>query len=316
MKILIISDPIETVSPRSDTGLSMLRGALARGHHVFWTTPKWVHFWQDDVHCRAWRATGCQDHELPAMETSAVNQGLADFHTVWIRKDPPFDEAYMSLCWLLSLVRDRTLIVNDPNLLLLHHEKILPLQAHAEGFLRADQIIPTWVGRNQDLAPPANFPDGMTICKPWLGFGGRDVSLHPDVATAFASRSRGDFHVLQPFQQEVKESGDRRVFFINGEYKADFVRMPKSGSIVANLAQGGHAELRPLSKTEESLTADLAAFLHKHKIMIAGADYLGGRLSEVNITAPTGFETLRELGGRDLREEFVECIEGVIALRD
>jgi len=312
MKVLIVSDPIQTVSPKSDTGLSMLRGALARNHEVFWTTSKAIYMWDNTVYCSSVQAKSCAEKKPAVMNSEHVESRVTEFDTVWIRKDPPFDESYLSLCWLLSLIEDSVLVVNNPSSLLTNHEKMLPYRALNAGFLSEDNLITTWISRGGNQSLPQDFPPGKTISKPWLGYAGRDVVLHDSPTAAASSREPGQYTMLQPFHEEVIDKGDRRVFFLNGDYKGDFVRLPCSGSIQANLAQGGTAELRPMDEQEIIVCNNLGKYLKQNKIILAGADLIGTCVSEVNITAPTGFEVLRDLDGPDLRSMFIAMIEDLV----
>ena len=52
---------------------------------------------------------------------------LADVECVFIRKDPPFDQAYLYATLLLERARGRTVIVNDPRGLRDANEKLYAL---------------------------------------------------------------------------------------------------------------------------------------------------------------------------------------------
>jgi glutathione synthase len=117
-----------------------------------------------------------------------------------------------------------------------------------------------------------------------------------DPASVLPSNGRW---MIQPYDPEVESTGDRRGFFFNGSYYGSVGRMPKSGGFIANFAQGGSAADQPLSDREKSLIAKMEAWLKKTGIVFAGSDFIGGRLSEVNITCPTGFAAYEDLYGED-----------------
>ena len=116
--------------------------------------------------------------------------------------------------------------------------------------------------------------------------------------------------MVQPYLEEIVEQGDRRVFFLDGELLAEFVRFPKEGGFIANLAQGGSAKKVPLSDVERAVCDRLGKFLKHTGIVFAGADLIGSKVSEVNITSPTGLCSLHALEGNDYGAPILDWLEG------
>lgn len=302
MKVLIIADEIQSLKPAGDTGLSMLRGALARSHDVSWASFRQLHFFAEEVWVKGDRIKSCDEKELPETEPFASARVISEFDQVWIRKDPPFDQTYISLCWWLALYEERIRFVNQPSKLIRYHEKALPYEACHRGFVGKDDLVQTYVSLAADSG---ELPyQGQVIEKPWLGYGGNEIKLLDSVPQKIRP-----LYMYQPFAPAVTRLGDRRVFVIDGRVVGDFVRLPASGSIEANLAQGGSVSLRPMDENEKRIANAAAKFLAEIGITIAGLDLLAGKLSEINITAPTGFETLRNEGQVDLREVYLDAVE-------
>jgi glutathione synthase len=180
---------------------------------------------------------------------------------------------------------------------------MLPLEAVEKGFLRAEELIPTFLPTGRRIAVPEDFPKGECVTKPWLGFAGHDVSRLD------APRAPDPYFFLQPLQKEVTRSGDRRIFFLNGEVIGSFVRIPAVGEIRSNIAAGGHGVLRDMTRKESELADRLGDFLKELGIVFAGADMIGEKISEVNITSPTGFQTFQEIGGRRLAPLYLQYVE-------
>ncbi len=313
MKFLIISDPTEGLIADSDTALSMLREGLARGHEVYWATETDLWLADNRVQVSATAVLSCEEKALPELATTSEELPITSFNGVWIRKDPPFDQNYVALCWLLALEEKNVSMLNAPSLLLRYHEKMLPFEALQADFLTAEDLIPSYLETGEERRIPPSFPEGAVISKPWLGHGGRDVELWPNLQEAFDSPLHGlePYTIYQHFVPNIQECGDRRVIFINGEYCGDFVRIPQEGSIRANLAQGAEAVARPMNPKEERLTQKVGNFLKDIGIHIAGADYIDGRLTEINITAPTGFEPMAALGQENPRQKFLDLAESL-----
>jgi glutathione synthase len=116
---------------------------------------------------------------------------------------------------------------------------------------------------------------------------------------------------MQPFEPKVKD-GDRRVFFLDGKLLASVVRVPKAGGYVSNLAQGGSAVSKPLSAKEKAVCLRLGKFLKAKKITLAGADLIGSKVSEVNITSPTGLRNILELENKNYADDVIRWIENKV----
>jgi glutathione synthase len=306
MNYLVIADPLRTLKPRTDTSLALVREALLRAHSVHWATAEDLFLWEGRIFVRAEEITGCAEHSLPATETVAEPQPLNSYDGVWIRKDPPFDNSYLSLCWLLALEENNVPMLNKPSVLLRYHEKLLPFEAVEKGFLRADELIPTFLPTGRRLNVPADFPKGECVTKPFLGHGGKDVRV------LAAPHSPDPYNFLQPLQKEIHRTGDRRIFILNGEVIGSYVRMPPANDIRANIAAGGTGVLKDMNKREADLADRLATFLKEIGVVFAGADMINEKISEVNITSPTGFETFHEIGGRRLAPLYLQYMEELV----
>jgi len=306
MNFLIIGDPIRDLKPKTDTSLALVREALTRAHEVHWATGDDLVLWEGRVQARVDQITGCAEHSHPMTENIKELQSINSYDGVWIRKDPPFDNSYLSLCWLLALEEKNVPMLNPPSVLLRYHEKMLPLEAAESGFLRMEETIPTFLPTGRRLATPENFPKGEAVTKPWLGHGGEGV------VRLEGPRSPEPYHFLQPLQKEVTRTGDRRVFFLNGEVIGSFVRMPAEGEIKSNIAAGGRGVLKDMNKKETDIANRLGDFLKERGIIFAGADMMAEKISEVNITSPTGFQTFHEIGGRRLAPQYLEYAESLI----
>jgi glutathione synthase len=306
MNFLIIGDPLRNLKPKTDTSLAMVRESLLRQHTVHWATPQDLFLWEGRVFARVDNLTGCAVGSLPATETVDEPQAINGYDGVWIRKDPPFDESYLSLCWLLALEENNVPMLNKPSALLRYHEKMLPWEALEKGYLRPEEVIPTFLPTGKRINVPAGFPKGKAVTKPWLGHGGKDVTLLE------APRTPEPFFFLQPLQEEIYKTGDRRIFVLNGEVIGSFARIPPPGEIKSNIASGGRGELRDMTRKESEIANRVATFLQEIGIVFAGLDMIGEKISEINITTPTGFLTFRDIGGRNLTSAYLEYAESLI----
>jgi glutathione synthase len=313
MRVVFLADPVQRLKPKADSTLAMLRETLRRGHEALWVVPENFEFRENGIRVHAHPCLICGPDELPQLG-SPVWAGLHETDAVLIRKDPPFDGHYLRLCWLLALEEPRLTLFNRPSRLLRYHEKLVPLEARAQGFLEADDLIPTYLG---SLAGAKDFirerGSSQVVTKPFLGFGGSGVRLYSgDEFLKSESGAAEEDLVVQPFEPSIRKRGDRRVFFLGGKQIGDFVRMPAEGGFVSNLAQGGKAVSMTLEPQEQAALERLGRFLAHAGIDLAGADLIGRKISEVNITSPTGIRSIMALEGRDISGMILDYLENLV----
>jgi glutathione synthase len=82
-------------------------------------------------------------------------------------------------------------------------------------------------------------------------------------------------------------------------------RLPKAGDFRSNLAVGGAPEACELTDTERRICAELAPALRQEGLFFVGIDVIDGRLSEINVTSPTGVREVERLGGIPLADQTI-----------
>jgi glutathione synthase len=306
--IVFLADPAQKLKPKGDSTLSLVRAALRGGWKVSWALDEGVEFRGDRLGLWSQTCVRCDVDGLPELRDWAF-LWADELDALAIRKDPPFDAGYLQLCWMLALVEPHLFMLNRPSLLARYHEKLVPLEAVAQGFLLADDIIPTHIGR-RDTARDFVEAHGLKkiLTKPFLGYGGNGVELQTREAFMATKGSEREDILIQPFLEEIYDRGDRRVFFLDGELLGHFVRLPKAGGFISNLAQGGTAVARPLDAAEKKVLQRLGKFLKAAGIHLAGADLIGSKVSEVNITSPTGLRSLEALDAHDYADDIMAFV--------
>lgn len=307
LKIFFVADPIDKLNPHSDTSLCILREALERGHDAFWVDHQSIGLSHTEVVLEASKCQLFKKGGLPKLRKKESLLGNS-FHVGLIRKDPPFNEDYLKLCWLLSLIEKKVFFINRPSLLLRYHEKLLPLEAYAQGYLLNQDLIPTFLG-NESGAKSflKSLKTNQVVSKPFLGHGGRGIKLQ-NKKVFLQSYQKNKPDLVQPFLKEVSQE-DRRVIVLGGKSVAQFVRIPPPGGFIANLAQGGQAESRPLSKKQLESIERACRFLKAQGFALAGLDLIGDKISEINVTSPTGFVSIEELTGVSLAQATLKLME-------
>ncbi len=309
-RALIIGDNLETLKPQWDTSLYFAR-SLQRSHwRVSWTTSRDLIWKGHELEGEAQELAAFVRGELPQIQKTSL-QKILSFDLIVIRKDPPFDDSYLRLVWMLAPFEKKVRMFNLPSLLTRYHEKLLPWEGLHQGFLNEDDLLPILMAERSDLAQGFLAEQGVQnyVTKPWLGYQGHEVfKLDATATKSFKWESLEDFRIMQPLVENIEEVGDRRAFFSQGQYLGSFVRIPAKGSIVSNIARGGTAVDRALTKAEQKLIWKVEKFLQAIHIDLAGADIIDGKLNEINITSPTGLGVYENLFGEDLSDKILRAI--------
>jgi glutathione synthase len=308
LRIAVQMDPLETVNPAGDTSFMMIEEAQRRGHRVFVYGVSDLAYDAGLVSARA-RAAKVMPGQTPhaSFEPAAMLDLRKDVDVILMRQDPPFHMGYITAAHLLELVRPDTLVVNDPAGVRSSPEKVLPL-------MFPDLQPPTLVTRDVRLVREFRERHGDIVLKPLHGHGGagvlkigRDDSNLEAVVGLFAQMWPESF-IAQAFLPSVVE-GDKRIMLIDGEAVGGINRRPPPGAIRSNLVVGGKAEATELSAREREICGRIGPELKKRGLIFVGIDVIGGMLTEINVTSPTGARALKNLSGVDAVAKMWDVIE-------
>jgi glutathione synthase len=334
--VLIVGDPLDSLNFSSDSSLAMAEGALSLGYRVYWTTNENIGLLNGTpIVSETVEIAEIKIGQAPRIR-KLINDGnprsASGFNKIIIRKDPPFDQSYTDLCWILSQCEPLR-VINNPAALLTYHEKLTPWRLVRDGILPEHMMVPTLISRTsaellqfvtqqfeaaeiflRQFRSIEIFKDFkfQMLCKPWRGHGGRGIKTFPSslhfqewLSSQTKDKPLSEMLMLQPLLPEIKTKGDRRVFIVNGDVQFDFVRYPASGKIEANLAQGGQAKLEHMPEELLSAAQKIAGYLKRCGILLAGLDFIGERLTEVNITSPTGIRTFEQLSSKKCSKDIM-----------
>jgi len=232
---------------------------------------------------------------------------LSSFDVILMRQDPPFDLAYISSTHLLERIHPRTLVVNDPASVRNAPEKMFVNEFPA-------LMPPTLLTR--DLAEIKAFraEHGDIVMKPLYGHGGGAVfrltsedlnfgSLYDMFAATFREP-----WVVQKFLPAVKD-GDKRIILVDGEFAGAVNRVPAADDLRSNMVRGGVPKETDLTAREREICHALGPALRARKLLFVGIDVIGGWLTEINVTSPTGIRAIKNLGGPDIAALIWDKIE-------
>lgn len=313
LRVAIQTDPLHTAAVESNTTFALAEAAQARGHTLFEYTPDQLTYDAGAITSLVKPLSVQREPGNPATYGDPVRLDLrADIDVVLMRQDPPFDMAYITACHILELLKGDTLVVNDPEHVRSGPEKLYPL-ATAEAFMP-----PTLVSRDKVSINAFRDQHQDVIVKPLYGFGGGDVFRIKPADTNFTSlidlflgRTREPL-IVQAFLPAVAD-GDKRIILIDGEAIGGFDRVPMKGHARSNLAVGGTARPSDLSDADMAICNTIGPELKAKGQILVGIDVIGGRLTEVNNTSPTGVQQVREFTGRDPVKLYWDAIEARLA---
>ena len=314
LRVAIQMDPLEHVNIDGDTTFALAETAQARGMEIFVYGPQDMSLEGTRVTARVRPAKGQRVPGTPGVFGEAVTLDLAkDIDVVLMRQDPPFDLSYITACHMLELISGETLVLNDPEGVRSSPEKILPL-------MFPDLMPPTLVSR--DPAAIEDFRDRYKdiIVKPIYGHGGagvfrlkQDDSNLDSLLELFFSNSREPV-MVQAFLPAVSE-GDKRIMLVDGKAVGALNRRPKSGQVRSNLVVGGTAEKSDLSEADKRICDAIGPELRQRGLVLTGIDVIGGRLTEINVTSPTGVQAIKKLSGIDIPAIFWDSVQERLAGR-
>lgn len=316
MKLLFITDPLESFKIYKDTTFAMMREAQRRGHTLAVCLP------QDLVWQRGSQVTArVQDIVLTGDSTNWFqaqplrSAALTAFDAVLMRKDPPFDSEYFYATHLLEQAeREGARVFNKPRALRDHPEKL--------AIMEFPQFIgPTLVTRDPQDIQRFHAEHQDIILKPLDGMGGMGIfrvgpdGLNLGSITETLNRHGAQSVMVQKFLPEITE-GDKRVLVIGGKpVPFCLARIPQGSEVRGNLAAGGKGVARPLSARDWEIAEALGPVLHSRGLLLAGVDVIGDCVTEINVTSPTCFQEIHDQTGCNVAFLFVDALEEAVAAR-
>lgn len=308
MRLLFIVDPLDRLALAGDSSYALMLEAAARGWGVWTCQIEHLGLVGDDAVCDA-APTVVLAAARPAeafQVEAASHHRLAEFDIVLMRKDPPLDVSYLHATWILDHARGKTLLVNDPR-------GLRELNEHL-AVLRFPQLTPpTIVTRSAaQLRAFQAAQGGAIVVKPVDGYGGLGIFVVRDGdpnASSILETSTGAGTRWTLAQRYLPEAalGDKRILLADGELVGAVLRVPAEAEARGNLHVGGRAVKATIDARDREIIATVAPFLREHGQIFVGLDVIGGMLTELNITSPTGVRHATQLDGHNVAGAILDC---------
>src|SRR4051812_40204667 len=307
MRFLFVMDPAETMTSDKDTTFAFLRGARALGHDSWHCLPQQISLRGADGFATA-RPIAVNDAAPHVTLGAPERLELAALDAIFIRKDPPFDAAYLYLTQQLDRVKDRVLVVNDPRGIRDANEKLFAFNFHEHS---PRSLVSA---SRSEILEFVSEVGGQAVLKPLDGAGGsgvvtltagdRNARSLVDVWTHEGKR----LAIVQEYQPAVRV-GDKRVLLLEGRPLGAILRVPREDDVRANIHAGGTVKPTELTPAEAAIVSAVAPKLVEHGLYFVGLDLIGERLIEVNVTSPTGIQELARFLGRPVEQDVIAWIE-------
>ena len=317
MKLAFIIDPISLLDPGHDTSVAIMEAAQILGHQVWITQANQL----SAIEGKAWAyLTPVQLKQVKLVEGhwqidkdwyelgTSVLTSLEEMDAVFMRTDPPVTIPYLYATYILDLIDpEKTLAINSPRGLRTANEKIYALQFPS--------VIPETIV-SQDKTVIAKFVAAKqkTVLKPLGGKGGEGIlfleagSRNFNSLIEISTRQGKEPVMVQEYLPAATE-GDKRIILLDGEPIGAVNRIPTGNEFRGNMAVGGRVARVDITEREKEICATVADRLKADGLYFVGLDVIGGYLTEVNVTSPTGIREIDRLNNVSLGKQVIEWLE-------
>jgi glutathione synthase len=311
-KVLIIADDIKHLNSSVDSTVFLIQEAWKRGFDVWLTRLQNLTILQSSKSHFLTKASLVEHGEDSNWYKIKLNSqvDIYSFNYILIRVDPPFDVNYLVMTQLLSFAEDKGVtVVNSPKSLRNFNEKLFalrfpeftPATLVSSDFEEIYSFLET---KNNVVFKPLNLMGGQGIFVCNKG----DHNIKTIIQTL--TKSGMEKIVVQEFIENIS-NGDKRIIIINGIVeKFALCRIPEKNSYISNLAAGGIASVVELDQEEFEIANEIASQIKK-EIFFAGIDLIDKKLTEINITSPTGMRQIANHSKAKLNDQFFDLLEKI-----
>jgi glutathione synthase len=320
VKIAFIIDPIQKLDPGHDTSVALMEAAQKMGHEVWVTEAHGLSV----VGGKAWAivqpvqlkpVTLGEGRWVAVADWYALGDRqllpLEEMGAVFMRTDPPVNIPYLYATYVLDYVDPvKTLVINSPSGLRAANEKMYALQF-------TEAIPETIVSQDKQVIRQFVERLGKAVIKPLGGKAGEGILLMEAGDRNFNSlieiSTQGRTPIMVQEYLPAAKDGDKRVILLNGEPIGAVNRVPTGSEFRGNMAVGGQAVKAEITERDRQISAQLAPTLRRDGLFFVGIDIIGGYLTEVNVTSPTGVREIDRFDTVRLGEQVMEWIMQKVA---
>ena len=317
MKFAFIIDPLSKLDPGHDTSVALMEAAQALGHEVWVTQAQELSV----MNSQAWalleavQLTPAQlvegrwvvSEQWYAVSDAAL-RSLEEMDAVFMRTDPPVTIPYLYATYILDYINpEKTLVINTPTGIRMANEKMYALQFK--------EVIPeTIVSQDKSVIRKFVEEKGAGVLKPLGGKAGEGILFLEASDRNFnslveISTKWGREPVMVQTYLPAAKDGDKRIILLNGQPIGALNRIPTGNEFRGNMAVGGRVAQTDITEQEHKICSQVGPKLQQDGLYFVGIDVIGGYLTEVNVTSPTGIREIDRLDNTRLGEEVIKWVE-------
>lgn len=304
---LFLMDPLGDVDIERDSTFALMLEAQRRGHEVLYGRVEDLSLRRGVTYAQAQVAVVRAERGRHAALGPAQRVAAGDVDVIWMRKDPPFHMGYIFNTYLLDVAATQALVVNAPAGLRAMNEKAWALRFVD---LVPDSLITQSMAQLRALADEL----GAIVVKPLDGNGGAGVFIvrrdDPNIGVILeTSTHHGRRKVLGQTYLPAARAGDKRLLLVEGEPVGAINRVPTGVDHRGNIHVGARVEAAEVTARDRAICEAIGPALREAGQVFVGIDVIGGALTEVNVTSPTGIHEVRALGGGDVAALVLDAVE-------
>ncbi len=307
LKMGFLMDPLDTILPDKDTTFVFMLETARRGHQVLYFNTK-------DMYAKGGSAFAELRPAQVKRDTPHYSLGkpfeadLKSLDAVFFRSDPPVTMDYLHQTYLLDLITDEVFVTNNPSGVRDANEKLFALNFPE---LMPEHVVTSDMGRIKRFIDEVG---GKVVVKPLDRMGGEGVFVIEagdlntnallETSTEFGKRKV----IVQRYVPEVRK-GDKRILLLDGEFLGATARIPRDDEHRANIHVGGDTVACEPTERDREIIEIVGPKLKEKGLHFAGLDVLGDRLTEINVTSPTGIQEINRLEGVTLEAKVIDFVE-------
>ena len=306
--LVVIMDPIQSISFYKDSTLAILLAAQAQGFELFYME-------QSDLYIDN---TGPKAQLRPLKVFNDANKwfelgdsrdaALEEMDVLVMRKDPPFDSEFIYSSYILEAAERRgSLVVNKPQSLRDCNEKVF-----ATEFPQCTP--PLLVSRDQERLKGFLTEHQDVVYKPLDGMGGTSIfrvkegDQNLNVILETVTKQGTETIMAQKFMPQITQ-GDKRILVVGGEIiPFCLARIPTGSDFRGNLAAGGRGVVQPLSERDLWIAQQVAPTLKERGLIFVGLDVIGDYLTEINVTSPTCIREIDNAENTQIGKRLIDAV--------
>ena len=308
MKIGFIINDLHSMNLEKDTSVYLMKEAFMRGHDIYAFDATDVTHKNSSLYANCTKINFPNPGELNFDKLEAESIEVKDFEFVINRLNPPFNKEYLYLTQMLEISGvdcinpAKALRENNEKLIILNFPDLIPFSKVTNSLEEIEDVFKT-----EKIE--------KIVLKPLDGMGGKSIFFiergdkNLNVIWETISQKGKKHFIIQEFIEEAI-NGDNRLIFINYELlPRKVIRVPSHKDFRGNLAAGATSKIEPVTKKDQEVAEKIIPYLKANEIYFAGADLLGGKLSEINLTSPTCLQEIHRNSDLDPAKVFWDNLE-------